>query len=74
MSLPPDSLKAGECYLMRSGQVRRIIVLDGDRVRYEARQKHWKHWAWHPGIVPTTVLASMVERAVPLEWTPETDE
>ena len=74
MSLSPEGIEVGRCYLMHSGQVRRVIALDGDRVRYETRHRVSKGWAWHPGIVPVAVFASMAKRVVPVDWTPEMNE
>ncbi len=73
MSVRPDTLKVGQCYLMRSGHVRRVVAIADERVRYETRSRLSSGWAWHPSIVPLTVFASLAERPVPCGWTPEVD-
>jgi hypothetical protein len=76
MSIPPESLQVGQCYLTHSGYVRRITALSPGRVQYETRTRPGKRvgWAWRPGIIDPKTFAAMVERPVPCDWTPETDE
>jgi hypothetical protein len=31
-------------------------------------------WVWFPGILDPKTFAAMIERPVPCDWTPETDE
>jgi hypothetical protein len=74
--IDPESFQVGRCYLMQSGYVRRIIALHPGRVRYETRANATKHagWAWQPGIVDLKIFAALVERPVPCDWVPETDD
>jgi hypothetical protein len=44
MSLPPESIEVGQCYLMRSGYVRRVVAFHPGRVQYETRAQATK-WA-----------------------------
>jgi hypothetical protein len=76
MPIPPESIHVGQCYLMRSGYVRRVVAFRQGRVQYETRSQATKRvgWAWKMGIVDLNTFAAMVERPVPCDWTPETDE
>jgi hypothetical protein len=75
MSIAPESIKVGQCYLTRSGYVRRVYAILEGRVRYETRANAAKlGWAWRPGIVDLKTFAAMVERPVPCDWTPETGD
>jgi len=76
MSIAPDSIQVGQCYLTLSGYVRRVIALHPGRVRYETRANAAKHvrWAWKPGIVGLKTFAATVERPVPCDWTPDTGD
>ena len=76
MALPPESIQPGQCYLMLSGYVRRVVGPHQGRLRYETRAQVRKgaRWAWKPGIVDLKTFALMAERSVPCDWTPETDE
>jgi hypothetical protein len=53
MSVAPESIQAGQCYLMRTGHVRRAITLHPGRGQYETRGQASKRggWAWRSGIV-----------------------
>lgn len=75
MSVPPESIHVGQCYLMASGQVKRVLaILAAGRVHYEYRitgrpiVKNWK-----PGTQELRTFAALVARPVPYDWTPETD-
>ena len=77
MTVDPESLQVGQCYLTTAGLVRRVIAFHQGQVRYETRSnpKRKGHgWAWTPGIVEPKVFAAMVQRPVPCDWTAETDE
>ena len=77
MTVAPESLQVGHCYLTRSGQVRRVRAFHEGRVQFEARSKPPRpssRWAWRPGIVDLDTFAAMVERPVACDWTPETEE
>ncbi len=46
MSIPPESIEAGKCYLMKTGQLRRVIhTLDG-KIGYHARQQVALNKGW----------------------------
>jgi hypothetical protein len=74
MSVDPASLQIGQCYLTHTGLVRRVIAFHRGQVQYETRSnKRAGGWAWRPGIVDPKVFASLLDRPVPCDWTPETD-
>ncbi len=75
MSVAPESIQVGQCYLMRTGHVRRAIALLPGRVQYETRGQAGKRggWIWRPGILDLRTFAAMVERLIPCDWTSETD-
>jgi hypothetical protein len=72
VSIPPESIEVGQCYLTEDGRVRKVtrLLTDG-RVRYKYRGLLSKKWKW--GELSPQTFASTVERPVPCDWTPETD-
>jgi hypothetical protein len=47
VSLPPESIEVGKCYLTDVGQVRRILhILPNGRVAYERRPAHRPEAPW----------------------------
>ena len=77
MPLPPESLQVGQCYLCTMGKVRRVLSIHAERVLYETRgQANEKSagFTWRPGIVAPKTFALLVERPVPCDWTPESDD
>ncbi len=74
MSVRPESIQAGKCYLAKGGRavrIRRVIrVLPDGRVQYEQRSPRT---TWQRGIQHKDVFASMLQREVPCDWTPEMD-
>ena len=79
MSIPPESLEAGKCYVTRSKrgvQVRRVLqVMPDGRVRFERRVKGTggHQWAWMQSLSERRAFAGALEREVPADWTPEMD-
>lgn len=73
MSIPPESIQVGQCYLMRTGHVRRAIALLPGRVQYETRNRapNRAGWTWRSGILDLKTFAAIVERPIPCDWTPE---
>ncbi len=76
MSVPPESIEAGKCYLMETGHVRRVMRLMPDgRVQFESRMGHQRNpGAWRSGMQDGRSFALLAEREVPCDWTPETDQ
>ncbi len=76
MTIPPESIATGRCYLMETGHVRQVrrLMPDG-RVQYEQRPGHQVNTgAWKPGMQEGRSFALLVEREVPCDWTPDVDE
>jgi len=73
MSVAPESIQTGQCYLMQTGHVRRAIALLPGRVQYETRSRapNRAGWTWRSGILDLKTFASMVERPIPCDWTPD---
>ncbi len=85
MSVPPESIEVGKCYLARgylaagrrSLRVRRVKQIHPDgRVQFEQRRSSVP--AGHPwpmsGTMPLDAFALAVEREVPCDWMPEANE
>ncbi len=75
MSIPPESIQVGKCYLTNTGQVRRVIrIMPNGRVQYEHRSGHAiLKRQWPSNIAEARTFAFAVEREVPCDWTPETE-
>jgi hypothetical protein len=73
--IDPESIQVGHCYLMKTGQVRRVMrVMPDRRVQYEFRPPHQLNaGAWRSGMQSGRSFADLVERPVPCDWTPKTD-
>ncbi len=76
MATPPESIEVGRCYLSNDGRVKRVVqVMPDGRVVYEVRPGHVPSTrAWRSGILDQQSFLVGVEREVPGDWTPETDE
>ena len=75
MSIPLESVAPGKCYLTETGQIRRVLrVLPDGRVQYEYRGAANPQILWKDGIQDRRSFASLVEREVPRDWTPEMDK
>jgi hypothetical protein len=75
MSIAPESIQVGECYLTKMGTIRRVTGLLPGSVRNEQRPAHRTTWPNHrTDILDLRSFAFSVERAVPCDWTPERDE
>ncbi len=76
MTIPPESIEVGKCYLMETGHVRQVrrLMPDG-RVQYEQRPGHQVNaGAWRPGMQEGRPFALLVEREVPCDWAREGDK
>ncbi len=76
MTILPDSLEVGRCYLSLTGYVRRITrLMPDERVLFEVRPGHVADVkAWRTGILDRRSFIAITEREVPCDWTPEADE
>ncbi len=78
MSLPPESIEPGRCYLLEGDQQRwvRLVahILPSGRVRLESRDAaHSKAFIWANGTADLTSFAEAALREVPCAWTPDAD-
>ncbi len=75
MSVPAESVEVGRCYLTETGQVRRVLhMISRGRVQYERRVgTAGGTWAWARGMSDLKAFASLIEREVRCDWTPEAD-
>ena len=79
MSLPPDSIEAGKCYLLEGERHRwvRLVthILPSGRVRFESRDAtESRACVWAAGTADLSAFAEAALRGVPCDWTPATDE
>ena len=75
MSLPPESIAVGKCYLSETGTIRRVLrILPDGRVQFEWRNCTRKvSYRWRSEILNLRSFTSSVERPVPCDWTPGRD-
>ena len=73
MSVTRESIEIGKCYLMKTGQFRRVVCLmPNGQIQYEHRPPHQSNAkTWKPGMQSGRSFADLVEREVPCDWTPE---
>ena len=75
MSVRPESLQIGQCYLTNTGHVCRVARILPGKVQFESRlattrpRKDLKM-----DVLDLRSFAFSVERPVPCDWTLETDE
>jgi hypothetical protein len=76
VSLPPESIQVGQCYLMSTRNiVRRVLHVLGDgKLMVETRKADAPHGPWRTDMLTVRFFVSSTERPVPCDWTPETDE
>jgi hypothetical protein len=75
MNIPPESIQVGQRYLTKTGKVCRVLTSLPNRIQYEQRNGAvYKALGWQVGILDRRSFAFMVERPVPCNWTPETDQ
>jgi hypothetical protein len=75
VSVSPESIQVGECYLTNMGTIRRVTGLLPGRVQYQQRPGHRLTWANHrTDILDLRSFAFLVERPVPCDWTLESDD
>jgi hypothetical protein len=73
MSVPPESLELGKCYLTRNDQVIRLMKLlsDGQAVYAFRSSTVARMFGWTGATTSLQVLARLIEYEVPCDWTPE---
>ncbi len=74
MTIPPENIQVGQCYLTGAQRLRRAVQIQPDGlIRYEHRKAGDPSEAWVPSVMNLNSFALTVERPVPCDWTPETD-
>ena len=75
MTIPPESVEVGKCYLTDTGLLRRVVrVMPNAKIQYEHRPpRQGDAKTWKPGMQSGRSFADLVEREVPFDWTPERD-
>ncbi len=77
MSLPPESIEVGKCYLTHVGglsRVQRVVTLTpSGQVMIEVRRKLHHHTVWIPEERSLRLFAVSAECEVPCDWTPEAE-
>ncbi len=76
MSIPPESIQVGQCYLMETGQVVSIMaLLPSGAVQFLQRAGHTPEWARSKArVLNLRSFAFSAERPVSCDWTPESDD
>ncbi len=79
MSVPPESIQIGKCYLAdqrRYPQICRVTAMLSDgRLAYEHRSADpQRRQRWDVGITRLDLIASYISREVPCDWIPAIDE
>ncbi len=77
MSIPPGTIQIGQCYLTAEGLIVRVVeITPKGRAIYETRRGPVREGYPWPRRASTTLhfLRSRIERPVPCDWTPETEE
>ncbi len=76
MSVPPESIEIGKCYLGDNGKVWRVVrVWPDSRVQFEFRARsRGEVRIWKPGMLSLQDFAEAAQREVPSDWTPKTNE
>jgi hypothetical protein len=78
MSVPPESVAVGKCYVTSVERglrlLRVVLVREDGRVQYDYCNRYGlRNHGWKAGIVDQASFARMAEREVPCDWTPEAD-
>jgi hypothetical protein len=76
VTIPPESVEVGKCYLDARHRVLHVthVTLDG-RVRFKYQEAHLTTAdAWWAGMLNLREFASETVRQVPCDWTPERGE
>ncbi len=71
MTVPPESIEVGKCYLTDAGQVRRALqILPNGRIVYERRPAHRPEAPWQEASQELSSFARLVEEEVPCHFGP----
>jgi hypothetical protein len=76
MSIDPKSIAVGQCYLTRSGFVRRVVSVAEGQVTADQRRgpvpENGRPWP-RTIVLPLAQFVSTADRPVACDWTTETD-
>jgi hypothetical protein len=74
MSIDPKSIAVGQCYLTRSGFVRRVVSVAEGQVKADQRRgpvpENGRPWP-RTIVLPLAQFVSTAERPVPCDWNPQ---
>ncbi len=70
MSVPPESIHVGQCYLSDTGKVRRVLnILPDGRVQFEARNRsNSTGQRWKLDIMCLEAFATSTEQPIRCDW------
>ncbi len=72
MTVPPESLAVGKCYVTPGNQVRRVLSVEAGKVTYEARGSKMIKGKWpRRSTVELGRFAADVAREVPCHYDPD---
>ena len=77
MSIPPESIQVGQCYLSETGKVCRVTgVLPDQRVQFAWRNAASRRMVWRRevGIMSVADFARSIEHSVPCDWMVESNK
>ena len=72
MTVPPESITVGKCYVTPGNQVRRVLSVEAGKVAYEARGSKMIKGKWpRRSTVELGRFAADVAREVPCPYDPD---
>ncbi len=76
MTIPPESIEVGKCYLGDNGKVWRVVsIMPDGRVQFEFRARTRRAAkVWKPGMLDGASFAALAQREIPCDWAPEREE
>ncbi len=75
MSVPPESIDVGKCYLTVGGEVRRALAIEADKVAYHTILKNGSRQSLpRHRVNALRTFAAQIEREIPCDWTLESGE
>jgi hypothetical protein len=76
MSIIPESIQVGQCYLSTSGKIRRVLnILSDGRVQFEARNRsNSTGQRWKLDIMSVEAFAASTEQPIRCDWVHGEDE
>ncbi len=75
MSLPPESIEVGRCYLTDAGRVQQVLGISPDgQVSLAHRSTREEQQPWTAGTASLQAFAYISVREVPCDWPPEIDK